>query len=217
MKLDKYSRRARLRSKGFSRFLPDKGISRGKHDGESVIIFDSLTVAARYCRNVHVAGRGERLWDHTGWFTNDYGETLKPAVAQIGNVWLYGFEELSGVLVFRIDSRSTATSEADFHDEMSDRASWADSMTEQAAEREREYQAQWQLARDKESEVEDLENERSDLFAEARGWIADFRGTVASSGLCDRLRGKLTEIRTRAAEIAGRIRELRAEISELPS
>ncbi len=209
-----WERRERLKAAGLSP-LPRPAISRGFNDKSPVIVFDSSCVALRYVRRLEVAGRQCNTWNHHGWYTDeDLSETIKPAVALMGKVHLYGYKETGGMLCFYLDGPRQQGDT--FDDCRRDAARWADSEAERAAENEREYNARWREARRLEDKRDELTTERASIYETARAWVADFRGSLPSPALYTRLCAMLRTARHKAAGMATEITSLNSEIATLP-
>ena len=184
MKLSKYDRRQKLKAKGI-RLLPSSQISKGTSDkGQTQYWFESEKALRAYASTVRIAEKGESLWHHYGYWTDEFqDETLKPVVAIIGQGAFYGYcESCSGGIVLIYDGRADKTYQGSRYnadearaEQLRDLASSADCMAERAAEKEREYNARWQEARRIEEEIEAKEAGRAAHYEQAREAVTELK------------------------------------------
>jgi len=184
MKLSKYDRRAKLKAKGIHP-LPSSQISKATSDkGQVQYYFDSEKALRAYASTVRIAEKGERLWNHHGWFTSEFqDETLRPVVAIIGQGAFYGYcESCSGGIVLIYDGRADKTYQGSRYnadearaEQLRTLARYADSMAERAAEKEREHNERWKEARRIEAEIEDKEAGRAEHYKQAREAVTELK------------------------------------------
>lgn len=128
---------------------------------------------------------------HTGWYTNNHGETFKSGYGLCSGVVLSfdprpGFPDGWHIAGYNMNG-DMCTYHPDVYSDAKEAARAADIYAEEAAEDEREYQAKWEAARD-------LENAISDAFKRLRECLA-LRNKPCFARLRDEARELMETIR----------------------
>jgi hypothetical protein len=166
--------------------------------------------------------------NHTGWYDNPHGESFRdgsglclgmaarlagggPARYVAG--YRFGGNEDNGTFDMGTVYTATGRDESDLESARDDAARAGDSMAEQAADTERDYQTAWQAGRQWADLGEQITTARRDalaILAERRDAQAVYSNPHGFPTLCNAIRGKVTEYR----DAIRTARDERAELAQ---
>lgn len=206
--MDRYTRRQKLKAAGY-KLLEYQKSGPYRMDGNK-IGFYSMRSLKECCHALEMARDKFREsgvknpWDHNGWFCDDYqDEVCFPLICKIGKLWFsgYAFTESDCVTLDAMPDPDRISAILN-----------ADSMAEDCAEDQKEYNEQWQKGRDIESRIEESTESRKNAYSSARGWLRSMRNSTLSETLCFKIRNEIEAEWTKARELT---RSILADLEEL--
>ena len=204
---DKYTRQLMMKKAGLS-VLRTKSLFRSP----GKLVFDDMPSLERHARNIECATDKASPWKHKGWFTDEHGEgSLVPVICQIGKLWFSGYtnddDATIGCIV--LDDSPDCDRRAAINN--------ADSIAQREAEKEREYNEQWQKGREIEERIAENLICAREAYANARDWIKGLRDSKLSPDLCRKLKAEIKREWTVARQFLENVRDDRAELKNYPA